>query len=238
LSNPDSENSPYSDEQISIFLYTPQNSLPPYQTIVYCPGVDAWFKEQRDLAQVEDQLNEALMLDYLTKSGRAVVLPNYKGTFGRDLGKGVHWVSYLPKDLSISIDYLETRGDIDTQKLAFFGFSTGALLGPILTSMEDRFRASVLLAGGLYGERDRDSPWYNGNFSSRVKVPTLMLNGRKDFLFPIETSAKPMFEALGVSEADKRLVLFDSGHIVPKLPAITKTLDWLDRYLGPVELRK
>jgi pimeloyl-ACP methyl ester carboxylesterase len=66
-----------------------------------------------------------------------------------------------------------------------------------------------------------------------------MLNGRDDFLFPIETNVRPMFESLGVPESDKRLVIFeDSGHIVPRLPAIKETLNWLDRYLGPVELKK
>jgi hypothetical protein len=61
-----------------------------------------------------------------------------------------------------------------------------------------------------------------------------MLNGREDFRFPLEQSQKPMFELLGTAAADKRHVLFEGGHVPPRLPLVQPTLDWLDRYLGPV----
>jgi hypothetical protein len=35
------------------------------------------------------------------------------------------------------------------------------------------------------------------NFAPRVKTPLLMLNGRDDFTFPIETSQEPLFRLLG-----------------------------------------
>jgi len=44
----------------------------------------------------------------------------------------------------------------------------------------------------------------------------------------------PLLHLLGVPEADKRHVLFDTGHAVPRIPMIKEVLDWLDRYLGPV----
>jgi hypothetical protein len=62
-----------------------------------------------------------------------------------------------------------------------------------------------------------------------------MLNGRDDVEFPMETSQITMFRLLGAPEKDKRHVFFDSGHIVPRIDMIRETLDWLDRYLGPVE---
>ena len=35
---------------------------------------------------------------------------------------------------------------------------------------------------------------------------------------------------------NKRLVLVDSGHVIPRsLDRVRETVDWLDRYLGPVE---
>ena len=54
----------------------------------------------------------------------------------------------IAKDLSRSVDYLQTRGDIDPDRLAYFGFSWGAMLGPVMTAAEPRFQAAVLLAGG------------------------------------------------------------------------------------------
>ena len=62
-----------------------------------------------------------------------------------------------------------------------------------------------------------------------------MLNGRSDFFYPVETSQVPLFRLLGTPDKDKRHVLFDSGHALPQNEMIGETLDWLDRYLGPVK---
>jgi hypothetical protein len=45
-----------------------------------------------------------------------------------------------------------------------------------------------------------------------------------------------MFDMLGTTENDKRLVLLEGGH-VPASPneLIREVLDWLDLYLGPVD---
>jgi alpha-beta hydrolase superfamily lysophospholipase len=70
------------------------------------------------------------------------------------------------------------------------------------------------------------------NFAPRVTTPVLMLNGRDDFTFPIETSQLPMFKLLGTREADKRHVLYDGGRVFPFARIMKDSLDWLDRYLG------
>lgn len=49
-------------------------------------------------------------------------------------------------------------------------------------------------------------------FAPRVKTPVLMVNGRYDFLFPLETNQIPPFRALGPTEPDKKRLLFDGGH--------------------------
>jgi hypothetical protein len=63
-----------------------------------------------------------------------------------------------------------------------------------------------------------------------------MINGRLDFLFPIEVSVLSMFRLLGAPEKDKKLVLRDGGR-APNIheTTIKETLDWYDRYLGPVK---
>ena len=53
------------------------------------------------------------------------------------------------------------------------------------------------------------------HFAPRVTVPVLMLNGRTDFVFPLETSQLPMFNLLGTPSADKHHVIVESGHSVP-----------------------
>ena len=114
--------------------------------------------------------------------------------------------------------------------------SWGAENGPIFTAVEDRFKASVLLSGGLYDSFLRRPPEVNPlHFCPRSKMPVLMINGRFDFYAPVETSLEPMFQLMGAPEKDKRLALFDSGHIPHMNDIIRETLDWLDRYLGLVE---
>jgi hypothetical protein len=60
-----------------------------------------------------------------------------------------------------------------------------------------------------------------------------MLSGRYDFFFPLETAQLPMFEALGTPAADKRHVIQEGGHDVPRPVLIRETLDWLDKYQRP-----
>jgi len=137
------------------------------------------------------------------------------------------------KDLRRSIDYLETRGDIDSDNLAYYGTSWGGTLGPIMLAVEDRLKVGVLYVAGLGAKRV--SPEVDViNFVPRVRVPVLMLNGRYDALWPIETSQIPMFELLGSPAEHKRHVVFEGGHFVPRHQLIQETVDWLDRYLGPV----
>ena len=54
----------------------------------------------------------------------------------------------LVKDLAF-LNYSETRPDVDPSKLGYFGLSRGARMGPIVTALDGRIRASVLLGGGL-----------------------------------------------------------------------------------------
>ncbi len=224
----------YGGERLILLLFLPKEVPPPYQGVVYAPGIDAlWMESSRDLGF------EMSMLDFIVKSGRAVIFPIYKGTYERRLrnrGSNAYrdMVIQWPKDLGRSLDYLEERPDIDSERLAYYGLSFGASLGLILTALEDRFRASVLVAGGLDSSRPpREVEKFH--FLPRIHTPTLMLAGRIDFIYPVETSLEPMNRLLGTPEKDKKLVLFDSGHIVPRLPMIKEILDWLDQYLGSVQ---
>ena len=54
------------------------------------------------------------------------------------------------KDLGRSLDYLESRPDIDSSKLAYHGISLGAIAAlPCLAVAGDRFKAAILQGGAL-----------------------------------------------------------------------------------------
>ena len=225
----------YGKERMIAYLFLPRKATPPFQTIVYFPGADAMYTRSSQDLTVDPY-------DFIIKSGRAVIFPLYKGTYerGDGLRRGHHMensyrdhVIEWSKDLGRSIDYLETRPDIDSKKLAYYGLSWGAALGAVLPAVEDRIKVLVLLSPGF--NLDRTLPEVDQiNFAPRVKVPVLMLNGRFDYFNPTTTSQEPMFRLLGAPKAQKRHVLADTGHDFPRAELIKESLDWLDRYLGPV----
>ena len=74
------------------------------------------------------------------------------------------------------------------------------------------------------------------SFVTRVRIPVLMINGRFDDYFPLETSQRAMLHLLGTPEKDKKHVVFETGHgDLPHKDEVRETLDWLDKYLGPVK---
>ena len=73
------------------------------------------------------------------------------------------------------------------------------------------------------------------NYVTRVRIPILLLNGRYDFVFPFEISAKPLFDLLGTSAKDKVQKVYDFDHFIPQNEFVKETLSWLDRYLRPVK---
>jgi dienelactone hydrolase len=136
------------------------------------------------------------------------------------------------KDLGRTIDYLETRPDIDGRKIAYYGFSLGASEGPVLLALEPRVKTAVLLSGGLKGTPPPEMDPVN--FAPRVRIPVLMLNGTVDFILPVESAQEPLLQLLGTPAEHKRHVLFEAGHAPPRIELITHLLDWLDTYLGRV----
>jgi dienelactone hydrolase len=224
-------------------LFLPQNTPPPYQTVIYFPGSAVTYTpSSRD---IENYYEFTMFISYIVKNGRAVLFPVYKGTFERGslelraihFGNNTHQYSefliQVVKDFRRCIDYLESRQDIDSDKVAYYGMSWGGMLGPIIPAVEERLKASILLPGGLV---DVALPAVHPfNYVTRVKTPTLMLNGEYDSIIPYALSIKPMFDLLGTPDEDKDLKLYESDHIPPRIEFIKETLAWLDKYLGPVK---
>jgi predicted esterase len=232
----------YGGERIIAHLFLPKNTEPPYQTVIYFPGSNAIF--QKSSKDIESFFEFPIFLSFIVKNGRAALLPVYKGTFERrdDALIPIHngatshqyteYLIQLVKDVRRSIDYLETRQEIDSQKIALQGMSWGAIIGLIIPAVEERLKTIVLLGGGLTGVGRPEANQMN--YITRVKVPTLLLNGKYDTFFPYETSIKPLFDLLGTPDEHKELKLYETDHVPPMNEFIKETLAWLDRYLGPV----
>ncbi|MBN1570882.1 MAG: protein kinase [Acidobacteria bacterium] len=233
----------YSGERMQLFLFLPKAGTSPYQAVIFFPGASVTFPGHT-AQNLEDRLRESIRM--VVTSRRAFVCPIYQGTFGRNQdfpdsdtlvwGEGTHrYVEYLTqviKDFKRSVDYLETRKDIDSTKLGYFGISWGSCMGAIIPAVDDRLKASVLVIGGFLQKNIRPA-MDQINYVTHVTAPTLMLNGRYDVVgFPYETTVKPMFDMLGTSKEHKRLVLFDTDHFYPRNETIKEMDAWLNKYLG------
>ena len=141
------------------------------------------------------------------------------------------------KDAARSLDYLQTRRDIESTRLAYLGVSMGAADGVIIaTLLQDRLKTAIFLDGGYFLERP-PAGGDQADFAPRMKKPVLMVNGRYDFTFPVDKAQDPLYRMLGTSEVDKRHVILDTPHDVTERRGqlVKVVLDWLDRYLGPVK---
>jgi dienelactone hydrolase len=219
----------YGGERMAMYLYVPTASPPPYQTVIYWPGGSAQLLESID--------DYSSYMDFVVKSGRAVAFPVYQGTFERrharpfsgrkaaalDVVQGV-------KDLRRSIDYMETRPDLERGSIAFFGHSWGGQNAAVVLAQEPRIRTAIIYVGFLPtlpvdGEVDPI------NSLPRVHQPVLMLNSEFDGFVPLENALR-YFELLGTPPNDKKHVISKGGHFVPRELLIRESLEWLDEHLG------
>ena len=144
-------------------------------------------------------------------------------------------MTWMVQDVMRTMDYLTSRPDIDADRIAYMGLSYGAEFAVPL-ALEKRFRTAVLVGAGLdpswWGATPEEvAPW---NYVSRISVPTLVVNGRHDFMHPYEEAQVPFFEMLGVRDEDKTFVVLDAGHLPPNNDVIRLALRWLDERLGRV----
>ena len=219
--------------RLRLHLFLPRRGPPPYQAIVFFPSADAFqVRSSRDLS-----LGQAA---FIIRHGRALLYPVYDGTYERAtdddltaIGRRDRRIAWS-RQLGRAIDYLESRPDIDATRVGFYGISAGADAGTILTALEPRLKASVLQGTGIWGD---ETPENNAvDYAPRIRVPTLMLNGRYDFGAPPDTAQRPLFDLLGTPPGSKRHVILDTGHAIPIDDAARELLPWFDRYLGPVAL--
>ncbi|HEY3838099.1 MAG TPA: protein kinase, partial [Bryobacteraceae bacterium] len=229
----------YNGERMSAYIFLPKRAKAPYQTILFFPSARVMF-----LPPDSNELGDVKFFDYNLQSGRAVIYPVYEDTYERrvknhlpggsqDIDITADWY----KDVARSMDYLDTRPDIDHGKIGYLGVSMGSAAGVIITSLlQDRLKTAIFLDGGYF----LGTPPPGGDqadFAPRLKIPVLMVNGRYDYTFPLDKAQNPLFQMLGTPADQKSHVVLDTPHDVTEQRTILvkTTLDWLDRYLGRVE---
>ena len=178
-------NAAYGGERVTAFLLVPHDVQPPYQPILYFPGAGAVVRGASGSPNIEP-------IRFLMTSGRAELYPIYKGTYERNAGQSTpwpedtrayrDWMVQIGQDARRSVDYLESRPDIDVSHLGYYGTSWGSMLGPVVVALDPRFKAAVFHIGGL-AQTPAPPEADPFNFAPRVTIPVLMTNGDNDFIF-------------------------------------------------------
>jgi cephalosporin-C deacetylase-like acetyl esterase len=130
----------YNNERMQAYIFLPKNIKPPYQPILFYGGSQDIFSRKFD------HVFPLSRLDFLIKNGRALIMPVFKGTHERhdelhsDLQEETVFykdhVIMWRKDIGRTIDYIETRDDLQSDKLAYLGWSWGGFMGGIMPAIE------------------------------------------------------------------------------------------------------
>jgi hypothetical protein len=229
------------EERALAYLWLPKHFPRPLQVINYKPGGTVY------QGLTVPQETEVVCGPFL-KSGRAVFVVVLKGMKERPLPpdyvdpkettvKYREVVVHDTNDQRRGLDYLVTRPEVDSGKIACLGLSQGGF-DVVHIAVEERYRSIVFLSAGL-GRLAADwIPEANPvNFAPYVGVgsangvPKLMLHGRYDEGAPLKTSAEPLFRLL---PEPKRQQVFDTGHFPAMELWVPVAKHWFDQTLGPV----
>jgi len=154
-------------------------------------------------------------------------------------------------DLRRAVDVLLSRGDVDERRIGYIGFSYGATMGGILSGVEKRIKAFVLMGGGpklsswarTFQAPQVDRLRQEGKFEAYLSAiatidpdqyvkhaaPSAILfqSGRRDENVPVEEAAKYHQAA----SEPKTVKWYDAGHSLND-EARRDRAAWLSHLLG------
>lgn len=144
-------------------------------------------------------------------------------------------------DLRRTIDFIQTRPEIDSNRIGYFGISLGGIIGTIFCSVDDRVKVPVIaLAGGnlslMFGVdalKDDTKDFFSIidpiNFVTKISPrPILMINAENDEVINPITS-KLLFRK---AKEPKKIIWYPSKHRdLPIDKAYPEGVKWFQQYL-------
>jgi dienelactone hydrolase len=109
------------------------------------------------------------------------------------------------------LDWLESRPDIDSSRIALLGISAGGGPGVLVSALDSRYRSVVFIGTGIAQREVEYAAAANRiNFIPHIRAPKMMLQGLYDEDTSLRSEAEPMFRLLS---EPKRLETFEGGHV-------------------------
>jgi serine/threonine protein kinase/formylglycine-generating enzyme required for sulfatase activity/dienelactone hydrolase len=219
------------------YLYLPLGYRRPLQVIHFAPAGDVVGGWKPLTASIESNLPAFI------RSGRAVFSVALAGFFDRPAppdftvpdSRSPEYVEYVVAqvtELRRGLDYLESRQDLDTSRIAFMGPSAGSWAGVLLTAVEPRYRSVLFIGSGIDPSETTDVlPTNRIHFAPHIAAPKLMIQGRYDEDSPLKTEGEPLFSLF---REPKRMHVYEGGHAPPSSILVPVATKWFDETLGPV----
>jgi dienelactone hydrolase len=190
--------------------------------------------------------NEDWVLEWiplLTGQGYAVLAPDHfmygerkkEGGFDEGSDRGPYyyrdWMCQSIVDLERGIDYLESRSDIDPERIAIFGGSLGGWIGSILAAVDPRIKTAILSVPATEtatAQTPAGRIINSSNFFPRYKdLSLLMVLAEHDD--PLRNDrAKAFYDLVQV---EKEMVMYDASHFLDPQQYNKEILEWLKKHL-------
>jgi len=239
-------------ERVPAYLFIPAKGKEPFPCVIIMHGSGG---SKEDFG---------VFYDYLSMRGYAVLAVDaaFHGERKNDAirAEKADWyqtrnmIIQTVVDLRRGVDWLETRAEIDPNRIGYLGASQGTFIGSIFSAVETRVKAAVLLVGGAdfsvffrhsqipsivlmrnYFTPEQldkiandlaviDPQYYIGAISPR---PVLLINGKKDLVIS-EEAGKRLHELAG---EPKETYWYDGGHLPDFDKVLVLTPKFLNKYL-------
>jgi len=189
--------------------------------------------------------------------GYVVVMPNPRGSwgYGQAFSTAIHqdWGGVDYTDVMAAMDFAIERGWVDAERMGILGWSYGGMLTSHVITKTNRFKAAISGASATlymanfghdesqrWWEEELGLPWLEENRDKwnrmspffqldKVKTPTLVVGGEKDWTTPIHNSEQ-LYIALKRQGVPTELVVYpDQGHHF-SVPSYEK--DLYERYIS------
>ncbi len=231
------------NQNVTALLTVPKTSTGPYPVIILMHGLG----DRKTVDYIETGN------DYFLKSGYAVFrldianhgdrkIDDYDFSFtdgyrywSRDI------IIQTVFDLRRAVDFIQTRKDLDAERIGYFGISLGGIIGTVFCGVEPRVKVPVItLAGGgmhlMFGmdalsddTKDYLSMIEPNNFVEKIAPrPLLMINAENDDIVP------PMMSKLMFKKANepKDIIWYPSKHHdIPIDKVYPDGIRWFQKYL-------
>tara|TARA_A100001015_G_scaffold246138_1_gene282418 strand:- start:400 stop:2658 length:2259 start_codon:yes stop_codon:yes gene_type:complete len=226
-----------SDEKLHGYIVYSNKVKGPFNPVIMYPNASSMTVES------DDDLPSRIIRGskYLTSEGFAVIHPIYFNTFSRD--KILN--SFFPdesevykeamikigKDFKRSIDYIDSRNDLISENLSYFGYSWGSIISNILLAIDDRIKSAFICVGGLPPQKSKKEVEAH-YFLRRIKTPIFHIVGKTDGIFGNEQAFKPWKELVGTKTENLKIIELENvGHGIPGDMILSNHVNWIRKYM-------